>query len=423
MFKFIHTADIHLDSPLRGLSRYEGAPVDLLRKATRHAFTKLIDISLEEEVSFVIIAGDLYDGEWLDFNTGLFFVSEMNRLRQKSIRCFLLSGNHDAESQLTKSLPLPDNVSVFGSRTAETFTVDDIHVALHGQSFKQRDTFDNLAGDYPDPISGAFNIGVLHTGLEGYSAHAKYAPCTLNQLKVKGYDYWALGHIHQREILHEMPHIIFPGNLQGRHIREPGAKGAALVLVKEGSMVEINWIYPDVVRWILVELDLTSCHSREEALGIFEETVQNVVENEADGRTLAARVSFNISPELYHVLMQEETLFRAELQSLALGSHGEALWIEKVKFHVSPPSERVCQAVHHDAVSELQDMLSQAAEDPDLMQKITKDLEVLVSRLPSEIRADQDLELVNYLKEKKPEKLIEEVTPFLVSSLLEFRGH
>ena len=423
MFKFIHTADIHLDSPLRGLSRYEGAPVDLLRNATRQAFTKLLDIALEEKVSFVIIAGDLYDGDWRDFNTGLFFVSEMNRLRQKGIRCFLLSGNHDAESQLTKNLPLPDNVSVFGSRTAETFTVDDIHVVLHGQSFKQRDIFENLAGDYPDPISGAFNIGVLHTGLEGYAAHAKYAPCTLNQLKAKGYDYWALGHIHQREVLNEMPHIIFPGNLQGRHIGEQGAKGAALVSVKDGSVAEIDWVYPDVVRWIFVEIDLTSCHSREEALGIFEETVQAVVEQEAEGRTLAARLLFTISAELHHALMQEETLFLAELQSLALGNHGEALWIEKVRFHVAPPREQVFQAVHHDAVSELQDMLAQAADDPDLMNKISKDLEVLVSRLPAEIRANPDLELVNYLKEKKPEKLIEEVTPFLVSSLLEFRRH
>ena len=186
MFKFIHAADIHLDSPLRGLSQYDGAPVDLLRSATRQAFTRLVDISLEEEASFVIIAGDLYDGEWRDFNTGLFFVAEMNRLRQKGIRCFLLQGNHDAESQLTKNLPLPDNVSVFGTRKAETFVLDDIQVAVHGHSFKQRDTFENLATDYPDPNSGAFNIGVLHTGLEGYAAHAKYAPCTLNQLKAKG---------------------------------------------------------------------------------------------------------------------------------------------------------------------------------------------------------------------------------------------
>ena len=104
------------------------------------------------------------------------------------------------------------------------------------------------------------------------------------------------GHIHQREILNEVPHIIFPGNLQGRHIGEQGSKGAALVSVKDGSVAGIDWVYPDVVRWVQVEMDLTSCKNREEALSIFEETMQDVVENEADGRMLAVRCHL-ISPQ------------------------------------------------------------------------------------------------------------------------------
>ena len=221
--------------------------------------------------------------------------------------------------------------------------------------------------------------------------------------------------------MNEEPHIIFPGNLQGRHIGEQGAKGAVLVSVEDGSIVGIDWIYPDVVRWIPVEMDLTSCTNREEALDIFEEMIRDIVEKKADGRTLAVRLSFKISSVLHNLILYDETQFRAELQSLAMGNHREALWIEKVKFNVSTDSEREFLTDHQDAIAELQTMLSQAAEDPELLQKISKDLEVLFSRLPSEVRSNSDLELLNCLKEKKTEKIVEEVTPFLVSSLLELR--
>jgi DNA repair protein SbcD/Mre11 len=417
MFKFIHAADIHLDSPLRGLSRYDDAPVDLLRNATRMAFSKLVDMALEEDVSFVIIAGDLYDGTWRDFKTGLFFVSEMHRLRQKGIHCYLLYGNHDAESQLTKNLPLPDNVKFFSAKKAETFVLDDIQVTLHGHSYKQRDMMDNLAAGYPEPVEGTFNIGVLHTGLGGYAAHASYAPCSIEQLKAKGYDYWALGHIHQQEILHENPHIIFSGNLQGRHIAEQGAKGAVLISIQDNALVHMEWIYPDVVRWKKLELDLTSCQSREDIRPIFEKVMLDTVEQEAGGRTLAIRLVLSISADLYNLIMADEAHFRAELQALATGNHGEAVWVEQIKYKVSPNTG--CQSVeeHQDAVMELQDILGRATEDKDLMQAINKDLAVLLNYLPTEISSNPDLELLSLVKENEVGRIIENVIPFLISSL------
>lgn len=413
MFKFIHTADVHLDSPLRGLSKYEGAPVDLLRNATRSAFSGLIDMALEEEVAFVVIAGDLYDGSWRDFNTGLFFVSEMGRLKKNGIRCFLLYGNHDAESQITRNLPLPDNVSFFQTREAQTFNLEDIHVAVHGQSFKQPDTLDNLAMNYPEPVSGDFNIGVLHTGIEGYAAHARYAPCTLDQLKAKGYDYWALGHIHQQEVLHKNPHIIFPGNLQGRHIKEQGAKGAALITVEENVVTDMKWIYPDVVRWTQLEIDLAACKSREDVLRVSEEKMREAIEQKADGRTLAIRMILTVCPGIHF----DQAHFIAELRSIGAGNHGEALWIEKVKLKASQQAADQSGKDHQDAVYELKGLLAEVAKDPDFIQKIKKDMDVLSNHLPSEIRSNDDLELISYLKEGKTEKLVEEVSPFLLSFL------
>jgi DNA repair protein SbcD/Mre11 len=419
LFKFIHTADVHLDSPLIGLSQFPGAPMDLLREATRLSFSKLIDMALEEGVAFMIIAGDLYDGTWKDINTGLFFVSEMNRLRNKGIRCYLLYGNHDAESQLTKTLPLPDNVFIFKTRNAHTYNLEDVQVSVHGQSFKERDTTNNLAADYPEPVSGVFNIGVLHTGLEGYAAHAHYAPCTLDQLKAKGYNYWALGHIHQGEILNENPHIIFPGNLQGRKITEHGRKGAVLVTVEETTIIDVQWIYPDIVRWSQLNIDLTSCNLREEALAISETMMHKAVEQEAEGRTLAMRIIFNIRSELYSSIVFDEAYFRAELQSIATGNYGDALWVEKIKFKVLSETESTNSQDHRDAVYELKNMLNEAANDQILIKTIVQNMEALLRLLPPDIRSNADLELLSHLQAKKPKEVVEEVIPFLLSALLQ----
>ena len=224
-FRFLHAADIHLDSPLIGLSDIEGRVAERIRTAPRAAFELLVEQAIEEEVNFLVIAGDLYDGTWRDYKTGLFFAEQMGRLNQARIPVFLLHGNHDAQSQITRPLVLPDNVNVFGIRKAETFQIEELSVALHGQSFRQAATTDNLVLGYPSPIDGAFNIGVLHTALGGMGEHANYAPCSLAELVAKGYDYWALGHVHQGQVLHEQPHVVFPGNLQGRHVRETGPKG------------------------------------------------------------------------------------------------------------------------------------------------------------------------------------------------------
>ena len=228
--RFLHAADLHLDSPLRGLDRYEGAPVDEARGATRRAFDNLIAAALDHKVDFVVIAGDLYDGGWRDYNTGHYFCREMGRLNQAGIPVYLLFGNHDAESEMTKKLTLPGNVHQFDARKTSTFRIEALQVALHGRSYREAATLDNLAATYPPPVAGWLNIGVLHTGLEGYSAHARYAPCTLAELLAKGYDYWALGHVHEHAILHRQPWVVFPGNLQGRHIRETGERGAILVI-------------------------------------------------------------------------------------------------------------------------------------------------------------------------------------------------
>ena len=229
-FRFFHAADTHLDSPLTGLAGIEGRVAERIRSAPRAAFEALVERAIQDQVDFFVIAGDLYDGTWRDYKTGLFFGEQMGRLNQAGIPVFVLHGNHDAESQITRPLALPDNVRVFGAQNAQTFQLNKLNVALHGQSFGEKAVTDNLIPDYPAPVKDAFNIGVLHTALGGMGDHANYAPCSLLELVAKGYDYWALGHVHRGQVLNERPHVVFPGNLQGRHVREAGPKGACLVI-------------------------------------------------------------------------------------------------------------------------------------------------------------------------------------------------
>ena len=240
--KFIHAADIHLDSPLVGLSAYPDAPAERLRTATREAFERLVTRAIDEQVDFMVIAGDLYDGDWKDYHTGLFFVRQMGRLRQAGIPVYLLYGNHDAESEVTRSLQLPDNVQVFSARRAETFRLDTLQVALHGQSFKLAATTDNLVPSYPAPVPGWLNIGVLHTALEGNAQHASYAPCSQAELHAKGYQYWALGHVHAYWVAQGDVTIAYPGNLQGRSIRETGPSRVTGATPPQASAD--SWVMP-----------------------------------------------------------------------------------------------------------------------------------------------------------------------------------
>jgi exonuclease SbcD len=387
-FRFIHTADIHLDSPLRGLAGYEGPAVERIRTATRQAFDNLISEAIDQEVGFVVIAGDLYDGDWRDYQTGLFFARQMGRLAATDIPAFVLHGNHDAESQITRRLTLPDGVNVFSTRKPETFRIEELGVALHGQSFRQRDITDNLVPAYPEPVDGAFNIGVLHTGMGGMGGHLNYAPCTLGELVAKGYDYWALGHVHQGGILHHNPHVVFPGNLQGRHIRETGPKGAYLVSVEDREIVELDPLHTDVVRWTHLQVSIDGCDRNAEALERVREAVEQAIDAGADGRLLACRIELTGRTQIHdHLLISTEHLL-AEARAVALGFGDASAWIERVVIATESVLDPAMLAGREDALGELHRMLGGAAADPELLSQLEADVSELVRKLPSDVRDD-----------------------------------
>ncbi|SLN75700.1 metallophosphoesterase family protein [Oceanibacterium hippocampi] len=418
-FRFLHAADVHLDSPLRGLSRLEGIAVERIRTATRAALSRMVSIAIEEAVAFVVIAGDLYDGDWRDFRTGLFFAAEMGRLNEAGIAVYLLHGNHDAESQITRQLTLPANVHVFDTRRPQSFRHGGLDVALHGQSFATRDVTDNLALDYPAPDAGLFNIGVLHTGLGGMGGHANYAPCAIQDLENRGYDYWALGHVHQAAVLREKPHVVFPGNLQGRHIRETGPKGAMLVSVEDGEVSSLETVPCDTVRWALVPVAVDGASSFGAVLDRIGRALDEAVRAAADGRLLACRVVLGGRTEAHPELIVAGEKLLTEAQALALGLGNEVAWVEKVMIEtatVQAPVERA------DAIGELRSMLEAGVASGELPTLLGDDLRDFMRALPHDLRAGTEDPVLRAILDDDPGALIREIGPYLAARLAEGEG-
>ncbi len=251
-FKFVHAADLHLDSPFQNLKRKGSLPVEELKAASRNAFLALIQLCLDEPVDFLLLAGDIYDGEWRDVQPAIYLGKQLQRLAKAGIPTYIILGNHDASNRGIKGFKtfVEDNAVVFSATEAETSEVPGLAATVHGQSFATREMTENLAKAYPVPTKNSFNIGLLHTALEGREGHDTYAPTSVPELTAKGYDYWALGHIHKKEVVSEDPYIVFSGNLQGRSVRELGPKGAFLIEVDDGSVSALEFRELSSFRWI-----------------------------------------------------------------------------------------------------------------------------------------------------------------------------
>ena len=415
-FRFLHAADIHLDSPLIGLASVEGRVAERIRTAARGAFEALVEGAVEDEVDFLVIAGDLYDGTWRDYKTGLFFAEQMGRLNHAGIPVFVLHGNHDAESQITRPLALPDNVRVFGTRKAQTFQLDKPNVALHGQSFREKAVTDNLVPDYPAPVKGAFNIGVLHTALGGMGDHANYAPCSLPELVAKGYDYWALGHVHQGQMLNERPHVVFPGNLQGRHVRETGPKGACLVTVEAGEVVEVAALTFDVVRWAVLDVDVAAAGSTVDIVDLMRKALEQGVAG-ADGRLLSARIVLQGRTELHSQVVTDVDNLTAEARAAALGLGDEVAWVERVVVRTTPVADTAALAAREDTLGDLQRMLKEAVADEELLGQLKADIGELIGKLPHKLRDECEDEVLGAAVAGDYAALIGQVTPYLNARL------
>ncbi len=387
--KFLHAADVHLDSPLRGLERYDGAPVEELRGATREALKNLVELAIAEQVAFVLIAGDIYDGDWKDYNTGLFFSQQMARLNAASIPVYLIRGNHDAASQISKQLRLPANVFEFPHDRPKTVTLDEHGVAIHGQGFASQSVTEDLSAHYPPAKSGYLNIGLLHTSAGGRPGHENYAPCTPEGLSDKGYDYWALGHVHQREILKRDPWIVFPGNIQGRHIREVGSKGCSLVSVENGRVTAVDHCELDVLRWTECVVDLKGATDPGGALDAVRTALERA-QSDAGDRLLAVRLRLIGESPSHSALVASREQFTNDCRALATDVGAGQVWIEKIRLETTPVEEAADLDGRTDAIGELLKFIHEGAHSPEFLQELKQDITDLVNKLPPELKSDPD---------------------------------
>lgn len=350
-FRFLHAADLHLDSPLRGLAADRDAPAERIRTATRAAFTNLIDLAIAEQVAFVLVAGDLVDGEWQDWRTGQFLLTEIGKLAKAGIKFYAIRGNHDAANPVLRALRLPEGAGkILDEAGPERVRLAELNVAITGQSFRTREVSDNLALGYPAPLTGHFNVALLHTAATGRDGHANYAPCTVEQLAAHGYDYWALGHIHAREELSRQPWIVFAGNTQGRHIRETGPKGATLVSVLDGAITAVEHRPLDVVRWALIDVDLPIDADEDAALGAVRAHLDAAL-GEAGDRLLAVRVILRGACAAHPALVRDLGATRDRLHNEALNLGGaDAIWLEEVRILTRPALDLSAMRARSDAL-------------------------------------------------------------------------
>ncbi|MED4533775.1 DNA repair exonuclease [Metabacillus fastidiosus] len=261
--RFIHAADLHLDSPFTGLKSLPSSIFERLKESTFTAFSRLISISLKEKVDFILISGDLYDGEERSLKAQLRLKKGFEKLKEAGIEVFIIHGNHDHMGGKWIELEWPENVHVFSSGNVELKTAvknDRVIANIYGYSYPSRAVMQNITGEFkkvfqPDDI---FHIGMLHGTIEGNEEHDRYCPFRLSELVEKNFDYWALGHIHKRQVIKEQaPAVIYPGNIQGRNRKEAGDKGFYLIELDENS-TESTFIAVSDVIWEDIEISIES---------------------------------------------------------------------------------------------------------------------------------------------------------------------
>jgi DNA repair exonuclease SbcCD nuclease subunit len=289
-FTFIHCADLHLDSPFKGISKMDEGLSRRLQQATLQSLDRIIDLAIRESVDFILFAGDIFDSRFRSLRSRIAFREALRKASINGVQSFVAYGNHD---HLGTDMGVPldiEGVHVFGSQTETVPFIRDGRTLAYitGVSHGREKLKENLALQFSG-TPGAFNIGLLHCNIGSISQEMPYAPCQINDLMGQGIDYWALGHIHKRQILSQNPWVVYAGNTQGRHINEDGAKGVYLVHVRHGRVDAPEFHAIDAIRWEKQSLDISYFESEEELVdAVLSESTEapTLTRMELHGRTL-----------------------------------------------------------------------------------------------------------------------------------------
>jgi len=384
-YRFVHTADIHLDSPLRSLALRNQELAELIGNATRQAFVNIVDLCLDEQVDALLLAGDLYDGDQTSMKTARFLAAQVRRLNEADIRVFIVRGNHDALSKITQELVLPDSVNVFGGR-AEAIAIDRgrsaFPVVIHGLSFAKPHAPESLVARYKPPVEGAVNIGMMHTSLGGAEGHDPYAPCSIADLQATGFRYWALGHVHKRSVVDGDCTIVMPGNPQGRDINEAGPKTVSLVTVADDGAIRVEERNASIVQFERVTVDTTGIDDwRDLATAV--STSLRRARDSVSAAQLVARLQIIGGTPLAWRIRRDIDLLKTEADDRASVIGG--CWVEKLEVRCHVPS--ATDSLGDDPVTELRRLIaSNVSQSPGFRQEAVRFAEELASQLPPECR-------------------------------------
>lgn len=389
-FTFVHAADLHLDSPFRGIRDEAPEVAGRLRSATFDAYAGLIDLCIDRDADFLLIAGDVYDGADRSLAAQLRFHDGLVRLAEHGIRAFVVHGNHDPLEGWSSALTWPEQTTIFGGDDVQTVVVDSGGTplaAVSGISYPTQRENRNLATLFQAERSDVFQIALLHCNCGGQTDHEPYAPCSPDDLIHAGFDYWALGHVHTMTLLNRRPHIVYPGNIQGRSIRETGPRGCYLITVGDDKDVKEEFCPLDAVRWFAKEVRIEELDTADQLEGALADAVDRV-RDEAQGRPSICRLTLVGRGPLYGELNREgavqELLERLREQGL---EDEPFLWVERLKLRCAPAIDLEQRCQENDLLGELLRIANDLRGHEDLV----KALSPAVAELHEHIRARKAL--------------------------------
>jgi len=374
LLRFVHAADLHLDSPFVGIKAVAPEHVtNALHSATFSAYQNIIKLCIDESVDALLVAGDVYDSSDRSLRAQLKFVAGLEQLHEAGIRSFVCHGNHDPLDGWEARLDYPPSCTRFGPQfqAAPVFDDDPGRAVVQGISYPTRDIHHNLVRDLDEVNSNAFSIGLLHTNVDGNTGHASYAPCSLDDLRSSSIDYWALGHVHTQQILSEQsPTVVYPGNSQGRHPNESGPRGVYLVEVDGAKNLQLDFRAVDTVRWQRSVLDISPLETEQELLDSLDQTMTDA-QGEAGGRSVVLQVTLTGRGGLYSAL-QRPNFIESLLEDLNGEWEGRSpfVWCERIEDNTGAPFNRQERIEGSDFLAELLKTVDRAKNEPDLLKRL-----------------------------------------------------
>jgi len=377
-FKFVHTADLHLDSPFGGISEVDEHVGERLREATFETFDRIINLCLEHDVAFLLVAGDVYDGKDRSLRAQLRFRDGLIKLSKAGISTFVVHGNHDPLDSRIATIQWPEQAHVFeGNRVtyAPVIHKNKIIAHVYGISYPTQDVQRNLAKEFRRQKDSPFAIGLLHCNVGRNPGHEPYAPCTIEDLISAGMDYWALGHIHKHAVLSvEKPTVIYAGNPQGLHPGELESRGCYLVEVSNDGHCTPKFIPVDSVRWFSKEVNIEGFEDDEAIIASFEDACSSI-RDESKGIPAVCRILFVGRGPAHHSLNKPgfvEDLTRRARETE--GNQNPFLWVERIQIETSSPLNIEALAKGEDFVADFLNLAAERRSDPAFLAEVQRNL-------------------------------------------------